>query len=168
MSQGHFDLLAELMKFNEQAFEMFEKAIGSNARFKRFMNLAETSLVDSNMFIRCATLTYHKFLRSGYDFNKSKLLHYMSSKQVRARLVASLIELITPETLNQVISANIEIKEDRVFLTLCFQENVSCLNTSLVFMITARQIPNGLGYYLSDLSKRKNSNGTPLLENYQV
>lgn len=71
----------------------------------------------------------------------------MSSKQVRARLVASLIQLITPETLNQ--------------------ENVSCLNTSLVFMITARQIPNGLGYYLSDLSKRINSSGTPLLENYQ-
>jgi hypothetical protein len=35
-------------------------------------------------------------------------------------------------------------------------------------MITARQIPNGLGYYLSDLSKRINSSGTPLLENYQV
>nr|AAL56460.1 Trp4-associated protein TAP1-like protein [Oikopleura dioica] len=147
VSQGHFDLLAELMKFNEQAFEQFEKAIGSDARFKRFMALAENSLVDSNMFIRCATLTYHKFLRAGYDFNKSKLLHYMSSKQVRARLVASLIQLITPETLNQ--------------------ENVSCLNTSLVFMITARQIPNGLGYYLSDLSKRINSSGTPLLENYQ-
>ena len=102
VSQGHFDLLAELMKFNEQAFEQFEKAIGSDARFKRFMALAENSLVDSNMFIRCATLTYHKFLRAGYDFNKSKLLHYMSSKQVRARLVASLIQLITPETLNQV------------------------------------------------------------------
>jgi hypothetical protein len=106
------------MKFNEQAFEQFEKAIGSNARFKRFMALAENSLVDSNMFIRCATLTYHKFLRAGYDFNKSKLLHYMSSKQVRARLVASLIQLITPETLNQV--KMIARQYDKHLLGKCF------------------------------------------------
>jgi hypothetical protein len=55
------------------------------------------------MFIRCATLTYHKFQRENICIEKSRLLSYMSDKWTRSKLVASLIELITPETLNQVI-----------------------------------------------------------------
>ena len=77
----------------------------------------------------------------------SKLLQYMSDQAIRANLIAKLIGLITPETLNQ--------------------ENVSCLNTSLVFMITARREKN-LPFYLSDLSKRRTVEGVPLLQNYQV
>ena len=61
------------------------------------------SLVDSNMFIRCATLTFHKFQRENVDVGESKLLNYMSKQEIRADLIAKLIELITPDTLNQVI-----------------------------------------------------------------
>lgn len=54
------------------------------------------------MFIRCATLTFHKFQKENISIEKSRLLRYMSDKYTRSKLVASLIELITPETLNQV------------------------------------------------------------------
>jgi Trpc4-associated protein len=146
VSQGHFDLLAELMKFNDEAFKEFESAVAEGDRFDRFMKLASNCLVDSNMFIRCATLTFHKFEKESIQVQNSQLLKYMSDKSIRATLIAKLIELITPETLNQ--------------------ENVSCLNTSLVFMITARRQKN-LPFYLSDLSRRQNSDGVPLLQNYQ-
>ena len=62
------------------------------------------SLVDSNMFVRCATLTFHKFQSENVQMSDSRLLNYMSNKEVRANLIAKLIELITPDTLNQVIS----------------------------------------------------------------
>ena len=55
------------------------------------------------MFIRCATLTFHKFQRENVDVGESKLLNYMSKQEIRADLIAKLIELITPDTLNQVI-----------------------------------------------------------------
>ena len=54
------------------------------------------------MFIRCATLTFHKFQRENVDVGESKLLNYMSKQEIRADLIAKLIELITPDTLNQV------------------------------------------------------------------
>lgn len=40
VSQGHFDLLAELMKFNEAAFKAFEDAVINGDRFDNFMKLA--------------------------------------------------------------------------------------------------------------------------------
>ena len=46
VSQGHFDLLAELMKFNEDAFAKFEEAVGTGERFDRFMRLASGRFVD--------------------------------------------------------------------------------------------------------------------------
>ena len=45
VSQGHFDLLAELMKFNENAFRDFEEAVGDNERFQKFMNLASERFI---------------------------------------------------------------------------------------------------------------------------
>ena len=63
------------------------------------------SLVDSNMFVRCATLTFYKFQSENVQIKDSRLLSYMSSKEVRANLIAKLIELITPDTLNQVFFA---------------------------------------------------------------
>ena len=46
VSQGHFDLLAELMKFNEEAFKQFEEAIQEGDRFDQFMKLASERLVN--------------------------------------------------------------------------------------------------------------------------
>ena len=54
------------------------------------------------MFVRCATLTFYKFQSENVQIKDSRLLSYMSSKEVRANLIAKLIELITPDTLNQV------------------------------------------------------------------
>ena len=121
----------------------------------------------------------------------SRLLNYMSNKEVRANLIAKLIELITPDTLNQVISGTSDEPNSSKFsgyilenmkkapwkfqkklssksrVIKFLKENVSCLNTSLVFMITARR-EGTLAYYLSDLAQRRNDIGVPLLENYQV
>jgi len=58
------------------------------------------------MFIRCATLTFHKFEKESIQVQNSQLLKYMSDQSIRATLIAKLIELITPETLNQVTHHN--------------------------------------------------------------
>ena len=56
------------------------------------------------MFVRCATLTFHKFQSENVQMSDPRLLTYMSNKEVKENLIAKLIELITPDTLNQVIS----------------------------------------------------------------
>lgn len=54
------------------------------------------------MFIRCATLTFHKFQTENVFIEKSRLLDYIGDKFTRSKLVSQLVELITPDTLNQV------------------------------------------------------------------
>ena len=61
------------------------------------------------MFVRCATLTFHKFQAENVQMSDSRLLNYMSNKEVRANLIAKLIELITPDTLNQVMFSYLDL-----------------------------------------------------------
>jgi len=83
------------------------------------------SLVDSNMFVRALILSLEHFdkhaddIMPGYDFTKTRLLAHIADFQNQIDVLANLIKLINVENLTQ--------------------ENVSCLNTTLVFLMFANQ-----------------------------
>ena len=52
----HFDMLAEMVKFNRRAFHRLSRAIGP-ARTPAFLSALRGSLVDSNVVVRSVVLT---------------------------------------------------------------------------------------------------------------
>ncbi|KAM3922550.1 LOW QUALITY PROTEIN: short transient receptor potential channel 4-associated protein [Leptodactylus fuscus] len=131
--QSYFDLLGELMKFNIDAFKRFNKYINTEEKFQFFLNQINTSLVDSNMLVRCIALSLDRFESQSEDIKVSevlsecRLLSYMTQGTVRMSFLFRLIDIIHVQTLTQ--------------------ENVSCLNTSLVILMLARR-KGRLPYYL--------------------
>ncbi|TNM88413.1 hypothetical protein fugu_004667 [Takifugu bimaculatus] len=55
--QSYFDLLGELMKFNIDAFKRFNKYVNTPEKFQTFLTQINSSLVDSNMLVRCIVLS---------------------------------------------------------------------------------------------------------------
>uniref|UniRef100_A0A8B9T2B0 Transient receptor potential cation channel subfamily C member 4 associated protein n=1 Tax=Anas platyrhynchos TaxID=8839 RepID=A0A8B9T2B0_ANAPL len=124
--QSYFDLLGELMKFNIDAFKRFNKYINTDEKFQIFLNQINSSLVDSNMLVRCITLSLDRFENQS-DAKECRLLSYMSQMSMRMSFLFRLINIIHVQTLTQ--------------------ENVSCLNTSLVILMLARR-KEKLPFYL--------------------
>ncbi|XP_071022906.1 short transient receptor potential channel 4-associated protein-like, partial [Oncorhynchus clarkii lewisi] len=60
--QSYFDLLGELMKFNIDAFKKFNKYVNTEEKFQTFMTQINSSLVDSNMLVRCIILSLDRFV----------------------------------------------------------------------------------------------------------
>lgn len=119
--QSSFDLLGELMKFNQFAFIRFDQAI-STKQFEKFVGILTSNVVDSNMLIRCLVLSQEHFLSSPLaDFTAGafKLGSLISNWEQMIFLLYKLINSITVGTLTQ--------------------ENVSCLNTTLVFLMFAHR-----------------------------
>lgn len=119
--QSSFDLLGELMKFNQFAFIRFDQAI-STKQFEKFVGILTSNVVDSNMLIRCLVLSQEHFLSSPFaDFSAGafKLGSLISNWEQMIFLLYKLINSITVGTLTQ--------------------ENVSCLNTTLVFLMFAHR-----------------------------
>uniref|UniRef100_A0A8C7CW54 Uncharacterized protein n=1 Tax=Oncorhynchus kisutch TaxID=8019 RepID=A0A8C7CW54_ONCKI len=108
MLQSYFDLLGELMKFNIDAFKRFNKYVNTEEKFQTFMTQINSSLVDSNMLVRCIILSLDR-LESG----RCSLLSYMARVENRQAFLFRLVNVIN--------------------------ENVSCLNTSLVVLMLARR-----------------------------
>ncbi|KAG8565767.1 hypothetical protein GDO81_012969 [Engystomops pustulosus] len=123
--QSYFDLLGELMKFNIDAFKRFNKYINTDEKFQVFLNQINSSLVDSNMLVRCIALSLDRFESQSDDIkvaeilSECRLLSYMIQGSVRMSFLFRLINIIHVQTLTQ--------------------ENVSCLNTSLVILMLARR-----------------------------
>ncbi|KAG9473804.1 hypothetical protein GDO78_004227 [Eleutherodactylus coqui] len=123
--QSYFDLLGELMKFNIDAFKKFNKYINTDEKFQVFLNQINSSLVDSNMLVRCIALSLDRFESQSDDIkvaevlSECRLLSYMTQGSVRMSFLFRLINIIHVQTLTQ--------------------ENVSCLNTSLVILMLARR-----------------------------
>ncbi|XP_075428598.1 short transient receptor potential channel 4-associated protein isoform X2 [Ascaphus truei] len=121
--QSYFDLLGELMKFNIDAFKRFNKYINSEDKFQVFLDQVNSSLVDSNMLVRCIALSLDRFENLSDDIkevlSECRLLSYMTQMSVRMSFLFRLINIIHVQTLTQ--------------------ENVSCLNTSLVLLMLARR-----------------------------
>ncbi|KAI1890237.1 hypothetical protein AGOR_G00151650 [Albula goreensis] len=151
--QSYFDLLGELMKFNIDAFRRFNKYVNSEEKFQVFLTQINSSLVDSNMLVRCIVLSLDRFQGQMEDIrvvevmSECCLLSYMSRVENRLSFLFRLINIINVQTLTQ--------------------ENVSCLNTSLVVLMLARR-KGKLPCYLSALRTKEHAERYPgcLLNNF--
>ncbi|XP_051517983.1 transient receptor potential cation channel, subfamily C, member 4 associated protein b [Myxocyprinus asiaticus] len=151
--QSYFDLLGELMKFNIDAFKRFNKYVNTEEKFQMFLTQINSSLVDSNMLVRCIVLSLHRFESQTEDikvvelFSECRLLSYMAQMESRLTFLFRLINIINVQTLTQ--------------------ENVSCLNTSLVILMLARR-RGKLPLYLSALREKEYAEKYPgcLLNNF--
>lgn len=140
--QSSFDLLGELCKFNVEAFRNFDKVLSTDERCEKFLEVVNRNLVDSNMFIRSLVLSYEHFNSAqteykDYSNSESRLLKHVSSLDMQLNYLQKLINVINVETLTQ--------------------ENVSCLNTTLVFLMFANrksQIPQYLQGLMTNMSPR--------------
>ncbi|KAG9330187.1 hypothetical protein JZ751_026991 [Albula glossodonta] len=145
--QSYFDLLGELMKFNIDAFRRFNKYVNSEEKFQVFLTQINSSLVDSNMLVRCIVLSLDRFQGQMEDIrvvevmSECCLLSYMSRMENRLSFLFRLINIIN--------------------------ENVSCLNTSLVVLMLARR-KGKLPCYLSALRTKEHAERYPgcLLNNF--
>uniref|UniRef100_A0A8B9NC65 Transient receptor potential cation channel subfamily C member 4 associated protein n=2 Tax=Accipitrinae TaxID=8955 RepID=A0A8B9NC65_9AVES len=150
--QSYFDLLGELMKFNIDAFKRFNKYINTDEKFQVFLNQINSSLVDSNMLVRCITLSLDRFenqsdAKVAEVLSECRLLSYMSQMSMRMSFLFRLINIIHVQTLTQ--------------------ENVSCLNTSLVILMLARR-KEKLPFYLRTLQQMEYTEKYPgfILNNF--
>ncbi|XP_061428121.1 short transient receptor potential channel 4-associated protein [Lethenteron reissneri] len=143
--QSNFDLLGELMKFNVKAFKMFDTCVDTEEKFQKFLVQINSSLVDSNMFIRCIVLSLERFSQTDDStvaevMLQCRLLTYMASVENQLTILMRLISIVQVETLTQ--------------------ENVSCLNTSLVFLMLALR-RGGLPIYLNALREKELADNKP-------
>ncbi|KAK7115154.1 short transient receptor potential channel 4-associated protein-like isoform X2 [Littorina saxatilis] len=157
--QSSFDLLGELIKFNWEAFKTFDAVLSpasaskdssssssrsssssssSAAKFEKFTNTVNRNMVDSNMFIRSLVLSLEHFRSEGKDMEMdkkdSKLMSYICDFSRQLDYLYKLISNISVQNLTQ--------------------ENVSCLNTTLVFLMFANK-KNQLPRYLQALRDEK-------------
>ncbi|KAL4234774.1 Short transient receptor putative channel 4-associated protein [Mactra antiquata] len=144
--QSSFDLLGELVKFNIEAFKTFDCILTTKEKFDKFITTVNKNLVDSNMFIRSLILSLELFRsedeslkgssinNTDYARNDSKLLQYIGNFNRQLDYLYRLIAIIDVQNLTQ--------------------ENVSCLNTTLVFLMFANK-KNQLGKYLQELKDQK-------------
>eukprot|EP00794_Sanderia_malayensis_P018931 gene18931-20836_t len=119
--QSSFDLLGELMKFNQPAFQRFNNCIVTDKQFGTFISIMTSNVVDSNMFIRCIVLSLERFSsgRAALPSNRTscRLSNLINKWEHKMYLIYKLITAISVDNLTQ--------------------ENVSCLNTTLIFLMFA-------------------------------
>lgn len=133
------------MKFNVDAFKRFNKYINTDAKFQVFLKQINSSLVDSNMLVRCVTLSLDRFenqvdMKVAEVLSECRLLAYISQVPTQMSFLFRLINIIHVQTLTQ--------------------ENVSCLNTSLVILMLARR-KERLPLYLRLLQRMEHSKKYP-------
>uniref|UniRef100_A0A674EEV6 Transient receptor potential cation channel, subfamily C, member 4 associated protein b n=1 Tax=Salmo trutta TaxID=8032 RepID=A0A674EEV6_SALTR len=151
--QSYFDLLGELMKFNIDAFKRFNKYVNTEEKFQMFMTQINSSLVDSNMLVRCIILSLDRFESQIEDvsvvevLSECSLLSYMARVENRQAFLFRLVNIINVQILTQ--------------------ENVSCLNTSLVVLMLARR-RDKLAFCLNALREKEYAEKYPgcLLNNF--
>lgn len=130
--QSSFDLLGELVKFNIEAFKSFDQILNTPPKFDKFTSTVNRNLVDSNMFIRSLVLSLEHLTNDEsavkeYAKKENKLLMYIGDFNKQLDYLYKLIKIINVQNLTQ--------------------ENVSCLNTTLVFLMFAnrkKQLPRYL------------------------
>ncbi|CAL1542010.1 unnamed protein product [Lymnaea stagnalis] len=165
--QSSFDLLGELIKFNIVAFKAFDAILTTEEKFEKFVTMVNRNLVDSNMFIRSLILSLEHFRAEGSEKTlnfvgsadgekgekrDSKLVGYIGDFSRQLEYLYKLINIISVQNLTQ--------------------ENVSCLNTTLVFLMFANK-RNQLPKYLQALRDEQddaleNVNGSSsILQNFR-
>ncbi|TRY66521.1 hypothetical protein DNTS_015900, partial [Danionella cerebrum] len=105
--QSYFDLLGELMKFNIDAFKRFNKYVNTEEKFQVFLTQINSSLVDSNMLVRCIVLSLDRFESQTEDvkvvevLSECCLLSYMARVENRLSFLFRLVNIINVQTLTQ-------------------------------------------------------------------
>jgi len=127
--QSSFDLLGEMVKFNYDACKQMDSILNSESKLKKGMIMVNNNLIDSNMFIRAMVLACDHFIQAGGEMSEfalnSRLMKHFREFDKHVQFVVQLVSILNVTDLTQ--------------------ENVSCLNTSLVIlMLAARQgrLPN--------------------------
>jgi len=122
--QSSFDLLGEMVKFNYDACKQMDGILNSESKLKKGMIMVNNNLIDSNMFIRAMVLACDHFIQAGGEpaefAASSRLMKHFREFDKHVQFVVQLVSILN--------------------VTELTQENVSCLNTSLVIlMLAARQ-----------------------------
>ena len=122
--QSSFDLLGEMVKFNYDACRQMHTILNNESKLKKAMIMVNNNLIDSNMFIRAMVLACDHFLQGGGEMAEfvthSRLMKNFREFDKHVQFVVQLVSILDVKDLTQ--------------------ENVSCLNTSLVIiMLAARQ-----------------------------
>jgi len=122
--QSSFDLLGEMVKFNFDACKQMDSILNSEPKLKKGMIMVNNNLIDSNMFIRAMVLACDHFIQAGGEMaefvTNSRLMKHFREFDKHVQFVVQLVSILNVTDLTQ--------------------ENVSCLNTSLVIlMLAARQ-----------------------------
>ncbi|KAL4648955.1 short transient receptor potential channel 4-associated protein-like [Arapaima gigas] len=165
--QSYFDLLGELMKFNIDAFQRFNKYVNTEEKFQIFLTQINSSLVDSNMLVRCIVLSLDRFESQTDDvrviemLSECLLLSYLARVENRLTFLFRLINIINVQTLTQARCRS------KISPPPYSCENVSCLNTSLVILMVARR-RGDLPSYLGALREKEYAERYPgcLLNNF--
>jgi len=119
--QSSFDLLSEMVKFNYDACKQMDDILNSESKMKKCVLLVKNNLVDSNMFIRAIVLSHDYFMSQEGEVNtfaqKSTLFKTFCEFNKQVLFVVWLVGMLQDTELNQ--------------------ENVSCLNTSVLILLLA-------------------------------
>eukprot|EP00246_Nothoceros_aenigmaticus_P018067 TRINITY_DN9316_c0_g1_i1.p1 TRINITY_DN9316_c0_g1~~TRINITY_DN9316_c0_g1_i1.p1 ORF type:complete len:883 (-),score=147.83 TRINITY_DN9316_c0_g1_i1:126-2774(-) len=173
--QINFDLLGELIKFNEVLFRRFTKLL-KGEKFYQFVEVLVTNLVDSNVFVRSVVLSLDAFKRSrqfsfhpmGWQGDTEMVIDSgpgSSSKQDSSSDLSyhsiGLSHFVNDDDetgckLTSFVEHNsIRLLQDlmcAVRLEDINQDNICVLNTALIFLVFAEQ-HGRLEYYLQVLRK---------------
>ncbi|KAL5022171.1 hypothetical protein ScPMuIL_001326 [Solemya velum] len=153
--QSSFDLLGEMIKFNFEAFKTFDEILNTSVKLEKFVDKVNRNLVDSNMFIRSLILSLEHFTNNEEEFKEyskkeSQLLSYIGDFNRQLDYLYRLINIIKVENLTQ--------------------ENVSCLNTTLVILMFANrkhQLPNYLQALRDEKEGMLEVNGSTIMRNFR-
>mmetsp|Transcript_16058 Transcript_16058/g.27665 ORF Transcript_16058/g.27665 Transcript_16058/m.27665 type:complete len:1053 (-) Transcript_16058:281-3439(-) len=117
MLQTNFDLLGEIVKFNKSQFVILSQCL-SGEKFTKFMRLAMTNLIDSNVFIRTVILSLEHFRETDPKFVRDNQLEIFLDEN-RMVILRALMTIIEVKTISQ--------------------ENICCINTALLFFLFAHK-----------------------------
>jgi Trpc4-associated protein len=121
--QSCFDMLGELVKFNTDGFDILNKELADTDKFNMLSTMINQSLIDSNMFLRSIFLSIDFFENNShtleYTCDKNKILSHFNLFDRRVLFLCRMISIININNLSQ--------------------ENVSCLNTTLIVLMLANR-----------------------------
>ena len=114
--QSSFDLLGEMVKFSYDACKQMDSILNTETKLKKAMIMVNNNLIDSNMFIRAMVLAAGHFIAAEGEVaefaRQSRLMKHFREFDKHVKFVVHLVSILKVTDLTQ--------------------ENVSCLNTSLV------------------------------------
>ncbi|CAF0707115.1 unnamed protein product [Brachionus calyciflorus] len=135
--QSCFDMLGELVKFNAKAFDIISNQLVENEKFNLLITMINQSLIDSNMFLRSVFLSIDFIDRNSevlnYKISTNRVLAYFDSFDRRILFLSRMMNSINVHNLSQ--------------------ENISCLNTTLIVLMIAHR-RKSLPKYLKALKSK--------------